>query len=55
MEQCILKYIKEKNIDYVDNSLYVCEDGLTFMFKDSRDSLHTGVIDICTGEMSLVS
>ena len=51
LERYILLYINEHNLDYKQDSLYICDDGLTFMYKDSEDKLHTGVIDINTSKI----
>lgn len=51
LERYILLYISEHHLDYKQDSLYVCDDGLTFMYKDSEDKLHTGVININTSKI----
>lgn len=51
LKEYILLYISEHHLDYKQNSLYVCDDGLTFMYKDSEDKLHTGVLDIRTSKI----
>lgn len=43
-----LNYLKEHNIDYQPDSFYLCDDGLTFMFKDTNDILKVGILDINT-------
>ena len=52
----ILDFINSKIDDYEDDSLYICDDGLTFMFHRTSDSkVHVGVISIKDGSMKLVS
>lgn len=54
LEWYILLYISEHHLDYKQDSLYICDDGLTFMYKDSEDKLHTGVIDINTSKIKYI-
>ena len=54
LERYILLYINEHNLDYKQDSLYICDDELTFMYKDSEDKLHTGVIDINTSKIKYI-
>lgn len=51
LKEHILDYINEHHLDYKPDSLYVCDDGLTFMYRDSEDKLHTGIIDISTSKI----
>lgn len=49
-----MKFIIENNISYKPDSLYVCDDEVTFIFKDTEDNLNTGIFDMNTSEIRLI-
>lgn len=39
-----MKFIIENNISYKPDSLYACDDEVTFMFKDMEHNMNTSEI-----------
>lgn len=51
----VLKTIKDIYPTYIEDSIYRCDDGLTFMFKiESDDKVHTCYIDIKTKQLVFI-
>ena len=45
-------YAKEKHLDYIDDSGYLCDDGITFLFKvGSDDNIHRLIFDLSLNEI----
>ena len=48
-------YAKELFPDMNVRSEYLCSDGITYMFKDGKDVLHTVIYNLLTKQFELVS